>query len=1081
VGPLGRGGTAWVYAADRGGDRYALKLPDLAQALSVRGEGRLAREARIAAGLNHPGVVRLVESGLHDGRPYLLYELVSGARTLDQAFAGASLAQRVTWVRDVARAVGVAHAHGVVHRDLKPQNVLVDAEGQARVADFGAGWIANDEALTRTGDLVGTPLYLAPEQLVEGSRATSPAVDVWGLGLLLYQALTGAHPFAGAGLSTLLSRAAAGVEPPSHRRAGLPSPLDEVCRRALAPEPQDRFPHGESLAAALDDWLTCAPPSSREHASTQGLPRVPGYRVLEELGAGAAGVVYRARDQALDRDVALKLLSIPSGEEGRRRQERFAVEAQAASRVRHPGLVRIHASGRTETGRPYLVSELIEGRPLTELLGQPGPRSAARLLLPVAQALAALHEADIVHRDVKPANILVDDQGQARLTDFGVARLIEGDDRLTHTGQTLGTPLYMAPEQLGTAREADGRADVYGLGACLYHLIAGVPPAEAPHLVALVDAKNRLPSPPAGAEEGLAEICLRCLAPDPADRYPTARALAEDLSRYLTGDAVEGGARGRRAPSWAIALAVLAVAGAAALAWRVSSAPLQERPAAPTQDPLADALSALLNEGDLARAETILASLPAGSAPHTVLQGSLTALSSDPDAAVRALTGAAARRLEHPALIGLTAVARARAGVQPDPAADLDALARLEPGLGRHPALAEARTRTLQRLGRLDDALASLGPTPPPELATSLLLEKADHLLTRGDVTTAADLLDADHLSPESQLQRVSALATRVAQHVERVLRHAEGAPTTADASWAVELVACLRVQRALQPGFTLETRTVQRLADQLPRWTPGNTEEIRLLHPAFLACVGDASPRLLAHVATLDTPSEPDQAARVLEHLERALPHVDGELADRLRCRRVELLVAVDLNRAHAAASEALAVVQGGPLRDVLFVLRARSANRLGRPQEALDDLAGQSTVEASLEKATALLQLDRPDEAAHAAHAALSTGLVANAHAHGAAHMAWRAFLLGSREPARRALATYVQLSGARTPALVRAAAVHWACGDRAGCLALLERHRRADGASPPAGLLEQLEADAPGADAQLLEWAKAQAKTE
>src|SRR5688572_26516276 len=180
-----------LRARDRvSGREVALKV-SLCAGDGERSE-RFAREGQLTAALDHPGIVRVHDSGVADGRPFLVYELVEAARTLEQAWEGLDRDGRVRLVLEVARAVGHAHGRGVIHRDLKPENILVDRDGRARVTDFGLAAALDLDRLTHTGVLLGTPLYMAPEQVAGLADALrSPRVDVWALGVLLYLALTG--------------------------------------------------------------------------------------------------------------------------------------------------------------------------------------------------------------------------------------------------------------------------------------------------------------------------------------------------------------------------------------------------------------------------------------------------------------------------------------------------------------------------------------------------------------------------------------------------------------------------------------------------------------------------------------------------------------------------------------------------------------------------------------------------------------------------------------------------------------------------------------------------------------------------
>src|SRR5271167_3122175 len=269
------------------------------------------------------------------------------------------------------------------------------------------------------------------------------------------------------------------------------------------------------------------------------LPQVPGYRVEALLGRGGMGVVYRAWHLRLNRAVALKMLL--AGPCARPEElERFLRESQAVARLGHPNIVQVYDMGDVE-GRPYFTMELVEGGNLADQIrGVPQPaHQAAACVATLAEAIHAAHQSSIVHRDLKPANILLTHDGTPKVTDFGLARRLEGDEGLTLSGVPVGTPSYMAPEQARGNRQAIGPAtDVYALGAILYELLTGRPPFRAESATAtLHQVVTDEPVPPARLNprvpRDLQTICLKCLQKEPPRRYATAADLAADLGRFL--------------------------------------------------------------------------------------------------------------------------------------------------------------------------------------------------------------------------------------------------------------------------------------------------------------------------------------------------------------------------------------------------------------------------------------------------------------------------------------------------------------------------------------------------------------------
>jgi WD40 repeat protein len=267
--------------------------------------------------------------------------------------------------------------------------------------------------------------------------------------------------------------------------------------------------------------------------------------VISLLGQGGMGVVYQAYQRALNRLVALKMI-LAAGQAGEEQLARFHTEAEALARLQHPNIVQIHEIGAHE-GRPYIALEYVDGSSLArQLSGTPWPAGrAAEMVETLARAIHHAHGRGIVHRDLTPANVLLTPAGLPRITDFGLAKLlVGGGPTLTQTGAILGTPSYMAPEQAaGKGQEVGPATDVYALGAILYELLTGRPPfkAETP-LDTLVQVQSQEPVSPSRLQpklpRDLATICLKCLQKEPARRYPSAEALAEDLRRFRAGEPI---------------------------------------------------------------------------------------------------------------------------------------------------------------------------------------------------------------------------------------------------------------------------------------------------------------------------------------------------------------------------------------------------------------------------------------------------------------------------------------------------------------------------------------------------------------
>jgi serine/threonine protein kinase len=310
-----------------------------------------------------------------------------------------------------------------------------------------------------------------------------------------------------------------------------------------APSPADyrgRFEEDLDLIHTLFADAATLPPVQ---AGPHEWPALPGFEILSFVDGGGPADVFRARQRALDRVVAVKVLRIECCRD-RRFRRRFRREGRAVAQLDHPNVVRVFAWDEHE-GRPYLAMEFLEGGSLRARLarGSLPPKEAAELALALAEGVAAAHRAGIVHRDLKPANVLYRGDGTPVITDFGVAKRQGDDTALTITGTVLGTPSYMAPEQAAGRTDVGPAADVHALGALLYECLTGRPPFRGPNReVTIVQVLCDDPEPPShrhpdvpGELEG---VCLKCLEKDPARRYPSAQELADDLRRFLAGEPV---------------------------------------------------------------------------------------------------------------------------------------------------------------------------------------------------------------------------------------------------------------------------------------------------------------------------------------------------------------------------------------------------------------------------------------------------------------------------------------------------------------------------------------------------------------
>jgi serine/threonine protein kinase len=554
--PIGEGGMGTVYRAhDRlSGDVVALKI---VRVPNDQADARFEREAAALADLSHPGVVRYVAHGLTaTGERYLAMELLSGTTLADRLGGGAlDVREAITVGRGIAAALAAAHAKGLVHRDVKPGNVFLEGGSVSRVKvlDFGLARGPGGPTVTRAGTLLGTPSYMAPEQ-VRGARSIDARADVFALGALLFECLTGQPTFAGVDTEAVLTKVLL-EQPPRARELApaIPPALEALLATMLRKDPEGR-PRDASvvereLAAIEATMIAGGSPRPSDRSSLAPGALIGGkYRVERVLGRGGMGVVVLASDEALGRRVAIKLLRV----NGRGDEARFLREARAVARLTSEHVARILEVGALDDGAPFLVMEYASGSDLGRVLHDRGRLPVAvavDYVLQAGEVLAEAHALGIIHRDLKPSNLFLaarmDGTPLIKVLDFGIAKTTPGiagnaeETSLTATSAVIGSPLYMAPEQLHSARAVDARADLWSLGAVLHELLTGRPPFEA-ESAAAVGAKIAAGAPTPLAEgcpeapDGLAAALLRCLEKDPDRRFQDIAELAEALAPYAS-------------------------------------------------------------------------------------------------------------------------------------------------------------------------------------------------------------------------------------------------------------------------------------------------------------------------------------------------------------------------------------------------------------------------------------------------------------------------------------------------------------------------------------------------------------------
>jgi len=538
---LGRGTVSTAYMAEDTARerRVTLKIihPDLAR--EGQFTSRFAQEARLLTELDSPCAVRILDFGTDEGLDYVVMEYIEGTAlsTMLRPLGTFRVKRALGIIRQVARGLEDAHDRGVVHRDIRPTNIMVAADGVARVMDFGLAAGADLNRLSASG-VVGTPHYLAPELAPAGRQADIRA-DIYSLGVVLFEMLTGQRPYEADDAADIVRKHV--QEPvPSVRQFNeeIPEEVDDLMRKCLAKEPRDRFQTPTELLRAIDEALEEKEPGLGLERLLTG--RTLGQcRLLEQLGSGGMATVYKAYQPSLDRYVAVKVLP-PSLARTPGFAARFRREARAIARLNHPNILPVYDSGQ-EGELSYIVMRYVEEGTFQEMLGEPLPLDrVVEMITQVGGALDYAHREGIIHRDVKPSNVLMDKGEWALLADFGLAKMVESSVQLTKSGAGMGTPAYMAPE-LGKGEPADERSDIYSLGIMLYEMLTGRVPfeAETPMAVVLEHISTPLPVPRSinpDIPEPVEQVLLKALVKEPADRFQRMGEMVTALQKAAAGE-----------------------------------------------------------------------------------------------------------------------------------------------------------------------------------------------------------------------------------------------------------------------------------------------------------------------------------------------------------------------------------------------------------------------------------------------------------------------------------------------------------------------------------------------------------------
>jgi serine/threonine-protein kinase len=556
---IGLGGMGRVFCSThlQLNKTFALKLMSFPAQDSPQ-LSRFKREAEALGKIRHPNVVGVTDFGItSDNVPYIVMEYIQGMslRTVMERQGSLSEKQALTIAKQICAGLYAAHLQGIVHRDLKPENIMIEelADGDliVRVLDFSIAKLLQvgdeDDNISDHGELLGTVKYMTPEQFL--GNTVDARSDIFGICLVTYEMLAGVVPPATVSLA----------QPLKEIRPDISPKLSDILQKGLSTLPEKR----QHSALELKREFESAEFASNTDASTQftndlvnkqgltthdetsSLELVVGqklsyYQVIKKLGEGGMGEVYLAEDSRLGRKVALKLLPTEIIKDPNR-IKRFEQEARTASALNHPNILTIYEIGDAD-GLHFIATEFIDGVTLKQKIANGlSLKEALKIAIQIANALVVAHPAGVVHRDIKPGNIMLRDDGYVKILDFGLAKFTEpGSVKKennvgfnTEAGKVMGTPKYMSPEQ-ARGQVVDARTDIFSFGVVLYQMITGQLPFDGATNSDIIVSVLEYDPPPISnylpdVSPELERIIIKALRKDREERYQTIKDMLLDL------------------------------------------------------------------------------------------------------------------------------------------------------------------------------------------------------------------------------------------------------------------------------------------------------------------------------------------------------------------------------------------------------------------------------------------------------------------------------------------------------------------------------------------------------------------------
>jgi serine/threonine protein kinase len=568
---LGIGNFAKVYLVQQIhlNRDFALKILDFNYILGVlernkcedipgefsRLKERFINEARIIKGIRHPNIVEIDDLDILDiiqeenkkiQVPYFTMDYIKGTTLREKIDRDGpfSIESAVSISGDILSALKAIHDSRIIHRDIKPENIILEeSSNKAILVDFGiAKDYRSNSLLTQMGSLLGTPLYMSPEQIRCQGDLTHKT-DIYSFGVVLFEMLTGKVPVEGTDI-----------------KKELPGVIGEIIETAIAKDPQDRYQDAGKFLEALKKLSRKSEPEGSDLEDVKKEIQKE-YEIVDSLNKGGFAKIYSVRHKKLEELRVLKvmrytyLLNEKGDKPVEECKERFEREGKLLAKIKHENIVKIYDIGKAGKHEiPYLIMEYIQGKNLDEVLKEKAPLDFQKALNTAENILSALDimhtklEKPIIHRDIKPSNIMIEEKtGKAILIDLGIAKDKLAKKDLTHIGTSIGTPAYMSPEQCKGIIDLTPAADIYPLGVVLFEMLTGeVPfksssndPIEVMYSHSYCETPNVRDRNP-GLPPGIEQIIFKAMEKDPKDRYQSTKefsnALRELRERYKDYD-----------------------------------------------------------------------------------------------------------------------------------------------------------------------------------------------------------------------------------------------------------------------------------------------------------------------------------------------------------------------------------------------------------------------------------------------------------------------------------------------------------------------------------------------------------------